>query len=110
MTPCDLDLGYGRHTLRATNQGFNLAQRIFTVPAETVMNIALEQSIGVLMLRSEPAGSSVSVDGKSSGETPLTLRLPAGRHQVVLTNKQQRHEETIVVKADEVESRNLHWQ
>lgn len=110
VAPCNLDLTYGRHTLRATANGFNLAQRIFTLPADADMNIALEQSIGVLMLTSQPSGSDVTVDGKTSGQTPLTLRLPAGPHQVLLSNGDQKHEETVVVKAEEVESRNLRWQ
>ena len=66
--------------------------------------------MGVLLVTSEPSGSAVSVDGKLSGHTPVTLRLPAGSHQILLTNGDQQHEETVVIAADEFKSTELRWQ
>jgi hypothetical protein len=37
-----------------------------------------------LAVQSEPAGASVTVDGRSAGETPLSVELSAGSHEVAL--------------------------
>lgn len=40
-----------------------------------------------LLVKSEPSGAQIYVDGKLSGVTPSTLRLPPGRHKVELRKK-----------------------
>ena len=110
ISPCALRLKNGRHTMLATASGFTLARRIFNVPEETDLPVVLERSMGLLLMRSDPSGCGVTVDGKASGQTPVTLRLTAGAHQIVVTNGAQRHEETVIVVADEFISRSLHWQ
>lgn len=109
-SPCTVHLSSGRHTLEATAAGFNVARRIFNVPGESDLSITLERSMGVLLITSQPSGSNVIVDGKPSGQTPVTLHLSAGPHQVELTRGNQRHEETITLQTDEFASRNLRWQ
>ena len=46
-------------------------------------DLALIPGWAEITLQSEPAGAVVSVDGKSLGNTPLTLKLPAGEHDLV---------------------------
>ena len=40
---------------------------------------------GALELSSTPDGSEVSVDGNFVGNTPATLKLPSGKHTIVVT-------------------------
>jgi len=47
-------------------------------------DLALIPGWAEITLQSEPAGAVVSVDGKSLGNTPLTLKLPAGEHDLVV--------------------------
>ena len=109
-TPCDLQLSPGRHTLTAELSGFNTANRIFTVPEDRNIFIALAQSMGVLVVTTEPSGSTVIVDGKEYGRTPASLRLPAGSHQLSLVNGSQRHEEAVVIQTDQFETRRFRWE
>ncbi len=108
-TPCDLRLPAGRHTVTATAPGFNVARRIVWLPGENSLTIKLDQSMGVLLLTSTPSGSDVSVDGKPAGQTPVTLRLTTGTHQLSLARGEQRHEESIEIDTDQFVSRNLDW-
>lgn len=110
QSPCTLPLFSGRHTLTAELNGFNLARHIFTAPDESSIFITLNKSMGTLVITSEPSGSQVFVDGRDYGPTPATVRLPAGTHQLLLTNGAQRHEETVVVADDALQTRSVRWQ
>jgi len=58
----------------------------------------------------EPAGSTVIVDGKQYGATPLNIRLSVGIHQLVIVNGAGRHEETVQIANDEFTTRSFRWQ
>jgi formylglycine-generating enzyme required for sulfatase activity len=47
-------------------------------------DLALIPGWAEITLQSEPAGAVVLVDGKSLGNTPLTLKLPAGEYDLVV--------------------------
>jgi serine/threonine-protein kinase len=49
------------------------------------VEVAPVPAVGVLSLKSTPP-CDVTIDGKSSGRTPSTASLPAGRHHVTLVN------------------------
>ena len=110
QSPCTLPLPSGRHTLTAELNGFNLARHIFTAPDESSIFITLSRSMGTLVITSEPSGSQVLVDGKDYGPTPATVRLAAGTHQLLLINGAQRHEETVVIANDTLQTRSVRWQ
>jgi serine/threonine-protein kinase len=110
QAPCITVLPPGRHTLTAELKGFDTARRIFTVPDEKQLTIALSQSMGVLLVTTEPSGSTVMVDGKQYGQTPLTLRLPIGSHQLAIVNGAGRHEENVVIENDQFTTRSFRWQ
>jgi hypothetical protein len=55
------------------------------VPGDSEIFTALELRGGVLLLRSSPEGSSVTINGKPSGVTPLRLKLPAGKYELEIT-------------------------
>jgi hypothetical protein len=57
-----------------------------------------------------PSGSAVYVDGRMLGQTPTTLKLTAGPHQVRLMNGSRSHQETIEVNADSLQQFTFRWQ
>ena len=110
QSPCNSVLAPGRHTLTAELKGFDTARRIFTVPDERQLTVIMSQSMGVLLVTTEPSGSTVTVDGKQYGATPLTLRLPTGSHQLVVVNGTGRHEENVQIEDDQFTTRSFRWQ
>jgi tRNA A-37 threonylcarbamoyl transferase component Bud32 len=97
-TPCSLDLGRGRHTLAATMNGYRRALKIFETPADSEVFINLEQSLGTVVVRSEPRGATIVVDGRSRSEkTPAILNLPSGQHtiEIVRDGERESHEVTV---------------
>jgi serine/threonine protein kinase len=107
--PCTLSLANGRHTLTAEANGYAVARRIFTVPAQPTLDVQLTKSEGVLLVTSAPAGSSVVVDGKNYGRTPVTLHLAPGVHQLVVASGPTRHEEAVVVEPGGFEVKSFRW-
>lgn len=96
VTPLTLHyLPLGTHTVRVSRPGFSRAEQRITLTAERPSRSvearlvseraaspaatpsraeAREASTGTLTVDSRPAGSSVSIDGRDVGRTPLTLR------------------------------------
>ena len=69
----------GRHTLSATLGGYRRTLRIFEVPRDAELFLNMDRASGTVMVRSEPAGASIVVDGEQRSErTPAMLHLPAG--------------------------------
>ena len=61
---------------------------------------ALSSRTGRLVVRSEPPGAQVSIDGRARGVTPLTLaNLSPGEHQVVLKANGSEVQQTVRVEA-----------
>jgi serine/threonine-protein kinase len=108
-TPCSVTLPAGRHTLTANLSGFGISRKIFYVPQETSIIIPLARSLGVLLVSSDAPGSNVNVDGKSYGQTPITLRLPPGEHRISVWDGSRWHDEMVQIQADEVHTRVFHF-
>jgi len=91
VTPLTLELAPGAHELRLATSG---DPRIIplTITAGGTVSQSLElpkagPHTGQLMVRSEPSGARVTVDGMPRGQAPLTLDgLTPGDHTVVLAN------------------------
>ncbi len=101
--PCTLTLAAGRHVLQAKLQGFSPAQRIFHTPEEKSVMVALEESVGTLIVTSVPSGASVSLDGKDMGRTPLTLRVKPGQHRLDGFLGAEHRPQTVYVQADAIQ-------
>jgi serine/threonine protein kinase len=83
VSPCQIDLPRGRHTLIARMEGFRDERRIFNVPADVEVFINMQRTTGTLAVRSDPAGASIVVDGTTRIEkTPAVLTLPTGSHRI----------------------------
>jgi len=107
--PCTMSLPNGRHTLTAELNGYALARRIFSIPGDASMFIAMSRSTGVVFVTSTPAGATIYVDGKPYGRTPSTLRLTAGTHQLVVANGSMQREDTVTIQNDGFESRSFRF-
>lgn len=86
ITPCDLPLRYGRHTYTMSAPKYETAQGIIEVPEDRDRFVALTNDLETVHLYSQPEKMSISVDGKSEGQTPVTLQLPAGEHNITSTS------------------------
>jgi len=66
------------------------------------LDLALVPGWSDIAIDSVPRGSRVLVNGKSAGSTPLTVELPAGEHELVLTAERFKPwREVIAVKANQ---------
>jgi hypothetical protein len=82
--PCQVALPRGRHTLRATLQGYNEATRIVTLERERQTEIVeLYAKRGKIWVDSNPAGLAVSLNGKQTGKlTPTDFLLDEGEYDL----------------------------
>ena len=82
-TPCALNLATGRHTLSVQLPGYRNALRIFTLPQEAEVLVVLDPAKGTLMIKSNPSGGTILIDGQMRPErTPAMIVLPAGTHKI----------------------------
>ena len=74
----------GVHTIEVKKDMYRpYKTKIKVVRGKTTKIVAnLKPNYGTLFLNSKPSGTTVTVDGKQRGKTPLTLRLAAGQHKI----------------------------
>ena len=58
-------------------------------------------AVGFLMIRTDPSGARVEVDGEAHGTTPVRVSLAPGEHDVRLVHAAGTHERTVTVVAEE---------
>ena len=109
IAPCTLELPTGRHTLEAKSWGTAVERRIFNVPNDTQVTVTLASSVGTLLVSSSPPGALVLVDGADRGNTPATIRLPAGHHQLTVINGSRRTDDSVEIENDQLTTRNYQW-
>ncbi len=95
-------------TIAAANYG--LARRIIEVPDQREVFVPLSQNIAIVQLDSVPSGSTVFIDGRLQGQTPATLKLTPGPHQVRLVSGNRSLQQTIQVSAESLQSFLFRWQ
>jgi hypothetical protein len=110
LTPCAIPLPPGRHTLTVTSANYGMAHRIIQVPDQRKVFVPLAQNLGIVQVDSIPNGATVYVDGHLLGQTPATIKLPAGPHQIRLVSGERSHQETITVSADTLQQFTFRWQ
>jgi formylglycine-generating enzyme required for sulfatase activity len=84
----DLEVNAGRRTvvIRADNyQDLQTELEVNGCGTRQTLDLALVPGWSDITIDSVPRGASVAVDGKSAGFTPLTVELPEGEHELVLT-------------------------
>jgi hypothetical protein len=87
VSPIQVEVQPGQHTVLATMPGYSAAQQSFTVaPGETkTINLVLNPEQATLNVYSSPAGASIYVNGQYRGVAPsagLTLTLTPGTYTV----------------------------
>jgi formylglycine-generating enzyme required for sulfatase activity len=90
VTPLTADLEPGRHEIEYRLEGHKVHHDSVTVVAGEPMDlpaVKLELLDGKLVLRSEPAGAAVQVDGDYRGQTPVEIYLSPGRTHFVQLSK-----------------------
>jgi hypothetical protein len=109
-TPCSIPLMPGRHTLTIAAANYGLARRIIEVPDQRDVFVPLTQNIAIVQLDTVPSGSTLYVDGKLEGQTPATLKLRPGPHQIRLLSGNRSLQQTIHVSAETLQSFVFRWQ
>ncbi|MCD6463786.1 MAG: PEGA domain-containing protein [Thermotogae bacterium] len=62
------------------------------------LDIKLEKARGELLVKTEPIGASITVDGRQvEDKTPTLLKLPVGRHEIVVSKDGFKSEEFAIV-------------
>jgi len=82
ITPLVFELRSGRHELQIRKAGFKTWRQTVDVEPATPLEIpavALRPSDGTLVVKSEPPGATVLVEGEFRGRSPLRLELDPGR-------------------------------
>ena len=109
-TPCTLPLGPGRHTLAATLDGHRRTLKIFELPQDSELMLTLERTTGTLMVKSEPEGASILINGKMRPEkTPAMITLPSGRYTVEIVKDENRNTQEVVVRESVMTNVGVEW-
>lgn len=99
QSPCSLELPSGRHTMAANLDGYRRTLKIFQTPQESELFVNLERMSGTLVIRSEPKGAMITVDGETKSErTPAMLSLPAGRHTIEINRDNKSETREVVIR------------
>ncbi len=109
--PCELNLVPGRHTLSAQLAGYRNALRIFELPQDAEVLIVLDPARGTLMIRSNPSGGTILIDGQVRPEkTPAMIVVPAGTHHVeVQENGYAPYKEDVTLRDNGVTNIDVGW-
>ena len=110
-TPCDLNLTPGRHTLASSLAGYRSALRIFELPKESEITMHLEATSGTVMIRSDPPGGAILIDGKLRVEkTPALITLPTGSHKIEVAKEGFRNfVEVLEIKDAVITNLEVNW-
>ena len=92
MTPLNLQLKPGRHVVELVTDGDVRSIPVMITPGGQVSQFIeiprAASALGELQIRTEPAGATVTVDGRVLGKSPLTAEgLTPGPHSVTVENE-----------------------
>lgn len=78
----------GRHTIKVVKTGYSDWSRTVYVREGETVNLFAELKpyplYGSIYITSTPWGARVFIDGVEKGETPLTIKVETGRHEITL--------------------------
>jgi hypothetical protein len=89
-TPLEVRLSRGEHTLVLELPGYKPLEVPIAVRPRAAFKFVLERAarpatLDVRGADDSTSGATVAVDGKPSGQVPIAVDVPAGRHEVVVT-------------------------
>jgi serine/threonine protein kinase len=110
-TPCSLSLPTGRHTLAATLDGHRRALRIFELPRDAEVFVNMDPTTGTLMIRSEPSGAAITINGQQRSEkTPAALTLPTGHYRIEIAKEGMKKDvEEVDIKDSVITNIDVNW-
>lgn len=87
----DLQLNSGPATIEVVAPDYVVQRQNVTLPEGNRLDVNVElttaSSTGILVVRSQPAATSVQVDGRGFGGTPLETTLESGPHRLILARE-----------------------
>ena len=100
--PATRDVPGGSHTVVARHGDRKQEKKVsveYGEPQDVVLELSAQQ--GSLTIGSNVNGAIVEIDGQAVGATPLTIDVPAGKHQVIVRAEgYSTSERTVVVPAE----------
>jgi serine/threonine-protein kinase len=110
-TPCTITLPAGRHTFSVKSPGYREAERILEIPHDTLFNVNLEKTSGILSLQTTPAGLTVVLDGQEqTARTPTTFQLSPGVHKISLLRGSDHTDFTVEIRDGATLTRTFEFQ
>jgi hypothetical protein len=70
----------------ASAAGYEETRGVIQVPEDQNKLIALSQDVKHVRVVSQPPKLPISIDGKPAGQTPLTVKLAPGKHNLTFTD------------------------
>jgi len=90
----------GKRTVKITGPAIeDFVKKVEVKKDELVrVRIELEKAKGGLLIKTEPVGANITVDGRQiEDKTPTLLKLPVGRHEIVVSKDGFKSEEIAIV-------------
>jgi len=111
ISPCAIDLAFGRHTFVVRHEGYREAQKIIEIPRDTGLIVDLQRMSGTLSVVSNPSGLSIVIDGREQArKTPGSFPLPVGEHHVQVIKGNDKQEFTVFIGDGQLSSKFIEWQ
>ena len=92
-------MGYGRHTVKAIREGKSVVKDIDVKINGTQTQLTLEFG-KIITITTDKEGDAIYVDGKLAGESPLSIDLSFGSHDIKSVRDKKSDEKRIEVKND----------
>ena len=98
-SPLDVSMGYGRHTVKAMRNGRSVMKDIDVKINGTQTQLTLEFG-KIITITTDKEGDAIYVDGKLAGQSPLSIDLSFGSHDIKSVRDKKSDEKRIEVKKD----------
>ena len=98
-SPLDVSMGYGRHTVKAMRNGRSVMKDIDVKINGTQTQLTLEFG-KIITITTDKEVDAIYVDGKLAGESPLSIDLSFGSHDIKSVRDKKSDEKRIEVKKD----------
>ena len=98
-SPLDVSMGYGQHTVKAIREGRSVMKDIDVKINGTQTQLTLEFG-KIITITTDKEGDAIYVDGKLAGQSPLSIDLSIGSHDIKSVRDKKSDEKRIEVKKD----------
>lgn len=85
-TPCSRTLMVGKHLISMQKEGYEAASGQFDARKGAKVSLTLPRVQAKLMVETTPSPLPLVVDGKPAGQSPLTVMLAPGDHEVLVND------------------------